>query len=595
MNLWLALEALTAAFCLFLLLLLVPATARAFIAEWHGASKVVRGIVLAAFLSGAVLRFGVASPSILYTLPDAYFSADRLFFPLGIHSIWHPMHGMGAAVVVASAGLIFGPGFGLLSMVNAAAGFLVIPMAFLFGGRLIGSRLAGAFAAWVLAVHVPTIRVDVSDQAVALSALTFLLAGHWVLTALRERTRWNFVAAAVAVGAAAQFRMEYLLHLGALALIVVLSARTLKGQGRNVLVALGVLLLLAVPRSVTTIIESATNTGFSLGATWRWDVTWELFAGGANFWLNPRFTSPVLVVLVVLGLCWLVTERRFVVALYFVSLIGCMALFCFNEWMLDFNDTLRFQANLFVPFAILSGAGLSGLVRRLRPYEIARPSLAVALVLPLVWVVPEASLLREKNANDHEVEFLARHGSSVPDSCPILVQGASASGKRSYRTGWRPGWLVGREQPLPRFPEELSRYQDEVCSVVFIGVDCYRWYGDELLSEESMHVAGRAPLRDILRTLNESFDRSPPPLPRKECAGLFERYAMEPIVTAVVPPARRGSAWEPVTGIEIGMYRLHSTQPDDGRDAGGDMVETSGFADDEQAPVDFSGSAELGE
>lgn len=549
----------------------------ALVAEVKACPPVVRGMLGAAVVGGVVLRSVVAHPAVLYPLPGAAHMLDRLFFPLGPSANWYPHHGMGAAVLNAAFGAVFGPQLEVLFAINIVASSLAIPLLFLFARELTGSRLTAAFAAFVMAFYVPAVRVDVSDQLVALSTMTFLLAGWSVLSALRRPGRDAFLLAGFALAAAAQFRLEMVIHLGALALLVLLSSARLRQHVPAVFRGLGVFLLLSLPRMIVTGLESLRLAPEA--PAWRGDFFFGVFFSEWNAWLNPTYTAPLLVLLCIVGIVWLLRERRLRESAFLgVAIVGSV-LFCFNEWMLDLGDALRFQANVWPHVAVLAGIGLAGSVERLRHRGAAAAVTAIAVTLPVIWVVPGLPLLREPQPNEVDLQFLQTNGRALPPECNLLVQGEmlsppGAQGGRVHRTGWRPGWLGGRTgtDVLPRFPQELPDNPGEACHVAYVGVDCFRWYPDEIVPDreiqEAFLVEDREPLYAMMGRIRERLDRDPPPQPRPECAELFDRFEMEPLVTATLPPARPSSVWSPPGDMEIGMYRLKPAARPAGDDGG---------------------------
>lgn len=515
-------------------------------------------VLAAATFVAAVLRL-TASPTVLYGLGQAAPHISKLFHPFGADAHWHAHAGIGGYAFFYALSLLAGKRLATVWIANALLGACCVPAMYLFVRR-IADREAALCAAWLLAVYVPQIRVDASEQLVTLSVLASLFTYVLWLDAYEreDKRRWN--AAGAALAACLCFRPASI-WLGAFAVLLpawlAVGRKRLpyKGIARAGLVALP----LSAPRLVvgaTAIVQSGRDlTGGQLRFAWPVVTSWR------DVFLDSRYSSPVYALVVVTGLVVLAYRRRLRLLAFMLVAIVLTVLLYYNEWTLDENDALRFQAVSWPLLIALAGIG-AGAATRLFADTRLRAGISVAIVAAAgAWLLVGKRLLWTPLASDTDLEFFASNLDKVPRRCTLFLQGRLKPG---HKPTFDPRWLLTGRQ-VRRFPRGFDG-AGNACRVAYVGVDCYTYAVDDVYDDRKLRMyyrrTDRRPLFTFIDGYKAKFDRKPPPRLRPECALLRQRYRLEPIVETSIRERRGGSRfWRPGGPLKIGFYFLRPRSP----------------------------------
>jgi hypothetical protein len=529
----------------------------AFVRDVRSAGRVPAILLALTLLSGLCLRLAVATPSFLFSLPDAHLFLNRVMQP---NLNWHTYQGTGSFLLLSAAAHAMGDPAGAVFAVNALAGTLLGALLYLFVTRLTGRISAGLFAAFLLAFHVPSIRVDTSEQLAPLTMVAALVA--WLeLLELRDTPSWPRVAvAAIASAAALQFRFDAVVYVG---FAFVMACATIpSGQARRVMPALlatiGLTALLALPR---ILVYSTMPAGKLSDLRYDAGVFLDILVSDRNVFVSLARVLPIHPLLVIAGLVALARRRSWRLLALFIGVTAFAWGFYFNEWTLDLNDALRFQYHTLPVLIAVAAIGADAL-SSWRPNRGYRAAVSVAIGAAAIGAAaPGWSLLITPTDVDREIAFLDRHVDAVPDNCRLLMLGPAKRPDRGlFGPGILPDWLLrGRTGPEVRFfPGDIDATRGEPCRVAFKGLDCYLRYPDVTLPEEDLARFREAEVRPSVIEFLDTWRSTQAGIPaeREECRALSDRFVLEPIATEIVPPGRPTWAWRPPGDLEIGFYRL---------------------------------------
>jgi hypothetical protein len=534
---------------------------RALVAELRLADRWVGFCLVAAVSTGLALR-AAAEPTLLYAPNEAFAHIDKLFWPIE-SSRWHVHAGTGGYLLVAGLASLFGRSIDIVVALNVAAGGLSILLIYAFSLRAFRDRLTAALAATLFALYLPQIRVDASEQLATLTIAYSLLAYVTVLRALDEPSRESFLSAAIAAAAAVQMRPGAILHVaGAGLLYVALACGRPRAFARWFWWSLGIFAMLVAPRALVALHATTSSLG---GHRLRVDVLWDVFTSWRHVYANPSWSAPVYPALSVLGLAALAATRqlRLLLVLVVVWVLGC--LLYFNEWLLDLNDALRFEAPTWFLLVALAGLGLAALVHRIQVSLLRKGIITGSIGIAAAWILVGRSLIFTPLVSDQDLQFFSAGLSHFPVECRLYTLET-----RDLRTGYygprfRPDWLFraqARDQPIFPYPEALELPLSQGCHVAYLGAECYRWYIDDRTAPEKIKhfyaLVERPPLYALVDDFLTSEDqRARPDAMRPECMAVIERFELEPIVTTDLPPGRSGSRiWSPNHPLKVGFYRL---------------------------------------
>jgi hypothetical protein len=503
-------------------------------------------------------------PTILYAPGEAAPHLSRIFSPLGDDADWHVHAGVGAYVPYFAAAVVAGKTLATIWALNAVLGSLSCVLVFALVRRLDTHRETALAAAAFAALHVPGMRVDASEQVVALANFVSLLAWISVIDAARAPRRSTLFAAAIALAVAIDVRPESILHaLSALAFVVIARQRDWpRPSVRSLLVPAAITGLLTAPRlaigawAVTS--SSADLPKPSLA------VTLDVLMSWRHSFADPAVSSPLYSLLVLSGIATFVARRELRKAGYFTVWLVLAWLFYFNEWTLDRNDALRFQATTWPLLLALAGVGAGPLFALRSPA--VRAGLAITGLLCLgAWIGVSRTLLFRPLPTDVELGFFLEHIDEIPKECTLLVHEARGP-PGYYGPKFDPAWarelhgVKSRSFPPPPQPDEQG------CRVLFSGVSCFSYHVHDVTDNEALMSAYRQPdhppLYAFVDRAHRELSARHPPLPRPECAAISEHWELQPIFVTSVPETRGGSRiWTPPGSYAIGFYRLVAPRP----------------------------------
>jgi len=522
--------------------------------------------MLAVWFVAIFLRLVLTEPTFLSNLPDLHMFFERLFSPLGPASSWHHYHGMGGYMLHAGLAHLFGESYQTVIVVNGLLGSLAPLMLYLVTLRLMGDRRAAFIAAVLLAVFPPTIRVDVSEQIHSLSIFIVLITYFSVLEVLDKPTLRSYLAAGIAGAAAMQMRAEAMPHVFFACMLAMLRIRGMARPrwGFPLILGITVLTVAAVPRVVVTLLDY-----YKLGGLPNWGAGFgvfiDLFLSGRNIYVNPLFSLPVYPLLTLAGIAWLVMVKNWrLLAFFLMFLIShCFLYLC--EWTLDINEALRFQTHIWFFDILLAGVGLAWLSRLVENRTVQGALISAGIVFAACSLIPARYLLMQPQPVDQDVLFFERHIDRLPAECRLIMLRASHAESETHYFGPRtwPMWLLknnNRDDTLA-YPGDLDSV-DAIggCWIAHVGIDCYRRYPSDDMSEEQIKEIffkeGGPFLYEFIDEWHADLDRKAPTLLRSECRMLFDRYQLKPFETTTVSPGRKAWIWSPNKPVVVGFYFL---------------------------------------
>jgi len=528
-----------------------------------GTGAIVSMLVI--WLAAIFLRLVLANPTFLSNLPDLHMYFERLFSPLGHASTWHHHHGMGGYVLHAGLAQVFGKNYHVVWVVNSLLGSLTPVLLYLVTLKLLNDRRAAFIAAALLAVFPPAVRIDASEQIHGLSIALVLLTYFSTLEALRRPTYLTYLAAGIAGAAAMQMRAEAVPYVFFACVLTVLKIRGLDRPrwGLPLLLGVSVLLVPAMPRLLVTLLDICREGPSTLGTGF--GVLSDLFFSSRHLYINPLLSLPVYPLLTMAGIATLVTARSWRLLVFLLAVLAIQYYLYFNEWILDTNEALRFQAHMWFIQIMLAGAGLAWLSRFARSQRIQGTIIAVGVAVAASSLLPAQSILRQPQEADQDVLFFAQQLPRLPRSCRLaMLRAGSAESDRYFGPKTWPEWLLkeqGRDDTLS-YPEDLDLISSgDTCYMVYVGIDCYRRYPGDSMDEEQLerefHESTRQFLYKIIESWQSELDRNPPPLLRPECEDLFRRYQLDKLAELEVVPGRKTWVWHPRQPVVIGFYRIN--------------------------------------
>jgi hypothetical protein len=508
-------------------------------------------------LVAAVLRLFVADTVLQFSLPDAYQYLDKVMEPWGPPGQWHLIHGMGGPVLSHGWCRIFGFDLEVIRALNALAGVLSVVLIFPLVNRWTGRPWAGLLAAFLMAVHVPSIRIDASEQASSLSILSALVAFLAILDLVRRGSWQGLVAAGIALAAIAQFRIDSTGLIGGFVLASLLLPMTRPGTRFpwiRLLGAFAIAAILVIPRLAVLATAIPSQDGLSHGPVYRLDVFMDIFLSRNNTFFATGIAMPMFPFLFLVGIVAVARKRDWRLDAF----LGISILIAWSqylvEWTLDFSDALRYQAIGWFLMIGIGGVGADFLLALVRSPVYRRYLTAGVMVLACMPLILERSILVEPQPADRSVGFLTRHLAELPDHCQILLPVPELDSPDTYDSR-RPSQFFLGDHPTREFRGgriPIPDHAGSTCEVLFKGIDCYQRFpvgGWDWSRETPVY-------RHLYHWQNDMDERLTSPYLREHCRLPFQTHELEPIVTEVIPPGRRTWAWLPGEPVEIGLYRL---------------------------------------
>jgi hypothetical protein len=504
----------------------------------------------------AAMRLWVARPTLLFALSDVYPFLEKAANPWGAGGGWHNYHGVGFEVVLSGLLRVFGYDLDVIWAANATIGTLSVAVAYLFVARLTGRPRAGLLAALLLAVHVPSVRVDASEQIASASVLTALVSYVSVLEVATDASRGAAVRAGIAMAAVMQGRMEGALHV-LFAILACLARRPREGAWRvpaGLPLAIATAAVGVAPRALVwasfVFGHGDTSAGISL-------YRLAAFPGNLlherNTFVSVAGEIPVYPVLAVVGIAAAFLRRDLGAAVLALAASALMACFFLFEWTLDLSDALRYQANAAFLAVALAGYGAEALAGAFRRRSVRAGLVGLVAALACGTVAVAWPLLRDPHPVERSVSFFLEGSDRVPPGCLLLLQRPTDFLGRYGPGQWPPAFLAGRSGVrVAYYPDDLDSTAGEACRVAFEGLDCRVRYPDP-----SEGYDWDRPVFEWLDAWRLDVERRGGfQGERSECRALSDRFDLLPLATATVAPGRPVWAWLPREDVEIGFYRL---------------------------------------